>query len=189
MYRVSPFTYLISAILSVGLANAPVSCSKIELLHFDPLPGTKCGSYLESYIRTAGGRVTNPDATSACSFCPVANTNDFLKSLRIYYDDRWRNFGIMWTYVVFNVCAAVLLYWMFRLPKKSKKLPPPENVSDSPPLAPPEPHDKVELDMDLDEEEFRNAILKMRVMVDEGKFVGSVRSKLSRDTEQADCEL
>jgi hypothetical protein len=186
MYRLSPFTYLISAILSVGLANAPVRCSKIELLHFDPLPGTKCGTYLEPYITAAGGYVTNPDATSACSFCPVAKTDDFLKSLRIYYSERWRNFGIMWVYVVFNVCAAVFLYWMFRLPKKSKKVPPLQNVSVLPPPPPPA---AAELDMDLDEEEFRNAILKMRVMVDEGKFVGSVRSTLSRDTEQADCAL
>jgi len=179
MYRVSPFTYLISAILSVGLANAPVRCSKIELLNFDPLPGTKCGTYLESYITAAGGYVTNSDATSACSFCPVAKTDDFLKSLRIYYNERWRNFGIMWIYVVFNVSAAVFLYWLFRLPKKSKKAPPSSA----------EPQDETKLSMDLDEAEFSNAILKMRAMVDEGKFVGSVRSKLPRDTEQADCEL
>ncbi|TVY18623.1 ZEB2-regulated ABC transporter 1 [Lachnellula arida] len=187
MYRVSPFTYLISGILSVGLANAPVSCSKIELLHFDPLPGMKCGSYLKSYVENAGGRVINPDATSACSFCQVDNTNDFLKSLRIYYDDRWRNFGILWIYVIFNVCAAVFLYWMFRLPKKIKKGTP-QNISD-PPLPQSEHHDKVELDADLDEEELRQAILKMRLMVDDGKFVGSMSSKLSGNTEEADCEL
>jgi len=129
----------------------------------------------------------NPDDHSACSFCQVDNTNDFLKSLRIYYDDRWTNFGILWIYVLFNVCAAIFLYWMFRVPKKIKKGTP-ENISD-PPLPQSEPDD-VKKDLDLDEEEFREAILKMRLMVDEGKFVGSVRSKLSGNTlRQADCEL
>jgi ABC-type multidrug transport system permease subunit len=32
MYRISPFTYLISGMLSVGLANQSVHCSPIEVL-------------------------------------------------------------------------------------------------------------------------------------------------------------
>jgi hypothetical protein len=34
------------------------------------------------------------------------------------YADRWRNFGIFWSYSVFNVAAAVLLFWLTRVPKR-----------------------------------------------------------------------
>jgi ATP-binding cassette, subfamily G (WHITE), member 2, PDR len=35
-------------------------------------------------------------------------------------DERWRNFGIMWLFIVFNVAGALFLYWLTRVPKKSK---------------------------------------------------------------------
>jgi hypothetical protein len=37
------------------------------------------------------------------------------------YDLRWRNFGIMWAFIIFNVFGAVLFYWLARVPKKPKE--------------------------------------------------------------------
>jgi hypothetical protein len=31
------------------------------------------------------------------------------------YSERWRNFGIGWAYVVFNIFGTVLMYYMFRV--------------------------------------------------------------------------
>jgi ATP-binding cassette, subfamily G (WHITE), member 2, PDR len=121
MYRVSPYTYLVSAVLSVGLANAPVHCSSIEFLKLDPLPGTTCYSYLSPYIEMAGGYLVNPEATSSCEYCPISNTNAFLKLVSSNYDERWRDFGILWVYVGVNVIMALFFYWLVRVPKKSKK--------------------------------------------------------------------
>jgi ABC-type multidrug transport system permease subunit len=121
MYRVSPYTYLVSAVLSVGLANAPVHCSSIELLKLDPLPGTTYDSYLNPYITMAGGYLVNPEATSSCEYCPISNTNAFLKLVSSNYDERWRDFGILWVYVLVNVIMALFFYWLVRVPKKSKK--------------------------------------------------------------------
>ena len=119
MYRVSPFTYLISAMLSTGLANTKVRCSEIELLTFNPAAGMTCGEYLAPFIRMAGGAVYNPSATEACQFCSLADTNTFLKSVVSDFGERWRNLGIIWAYVAFNVVAAGFLYWLARVPKKS----------------------------------------------------------------------
>ncbi|KUJ09554.1 putative ABC transporter [Mollisia scopiformis] len=117
MYRVSPFTYLVSAVLSTGLANAPVTCSSIELLHFEPLANTTCSSYLSSYLETAGGYLANPSATSDCSYCPLKDTNAFLSLLSSSYDTRWRDFGLLWVYVVVNIALAMFWYWLARVPK------------------------------------------------------------------------
>ena len=120
MYRVSPFTYLVDGMLATGLANNVATCSSIELSVFNPRRGQTCGEYLQSYISKAGGAILNPNATQQCQFCPVADTNAYLTILNSSYAHRWRNFGIMWAYIVFNVCGALFLYWLVRVPKKSK---------------------------------------------------------------------
>jgi len=121
MYRISPFTYLVSAMLSTGIANTAVVCSDIEFLHLDPPVGSTCGTYFADYIAVAGGYLQDINATSDCSFCSVADTNALLRSLNIDYADRWRNFGIMWAYIIFNVFMAVGLYWLARVPKNKKE--------------------------------------------------------------------
>ncbi|KAI0028777.1 AtrD, ABC-transporter [Vararia minispora EC-137] len=120
MYRVSPFTYLVEGMLSVAIANAPATCSATELSIFDPPAGQTCGQYMQTYMSTAGGLLSNPNATSACSFCPVTNTNTFLSQIFSYYGHRWRDFGILWVYIIFNAGAALFFYWLARVPKGSR---------------------------------------------------------------------
>lgn len=33
------------------------------------------------------------------------------------YSTRWRNYGLGFAYIVFNICAAVLLYYLLRVRK------------------------------------------------------------------------
>jgi ATP-binding cassette, subfamily G (WHITE), member 2, PDR len=118
LYRsVSPFTYLVSALLSVGLAHAPVQCSSIELRIFNPRSGQTCGQYMAAFINETGGSVSNPAATVNCEYCPLTTTDSFLKSVNADFHDRWRNFGLMMAYIAFNVTAALFLYWLVRVPK------------------------------------------------------------------------
>ncbi|KAI0139473.1 ABC-2 type transporter-domain-containing protein [Hypoxylon sp. NC0597] len=118
MYRVSPLTYIISAMLSVGVANHEVHCDDLELLHFQPPPGETCGEYITPYKQQAFGAIYNPESTTNCNFCSLANTNTFLATVDSYYDDRWRNLGLIWAYIAFNIGAALLIYWLARVPKK-----------------------------------------------------------------------
>ncbi|TVY82747.1 ZEB2-regulated ABC transporter [Lachnellula suecica] len=123
MYRVSPFTYLASAMLSVGLANNDVVCAANEFLTFDPPSGETCATYLAPYIASTGGsisQITNPNATANCKFCGLASTNQFLASLSASYENRWRDSGFLWIFIVFNAVMAVFLYWLVRVPKKTK---------------------------------------------------------------------
>ncbi|KAL8693936.1 MAG: hypothetical protein Q9218_001350 [Villophora microphyllina] len=126
MYRVSPFTYLVSGMLATGLANTNVTCSSIEYSHFNPPSDKTCIQYLQPYIDLAGGYVNNPDAGSQCEFCTARDTNVYLEALSSQYSTRWRNFGIMWAFIIFNVAAALFFYWLARVPRKQK-------VQESPP--------------------------------------------------------
>ncbi|XMA11583.1 hypothetical protein WAI453_004374 [Rhynchosporium graminicola] len=123
MYRLSPFTYLVDAMLSVGLADTNVVCSSTELRSFVAPAGQTCGEYMNAWISTQGkgGYLQDANAIGNCSYCALDSTNQFLNLLGSSYDHRWRNFGFMWIYIVFNACAALALYWLFRVPKKAKK--------------------------------------------------------------------
>ncbi|KAF5373389.1 hypothetical protein D9757_009736 [Collybiopsis confluens] len=121
MYRISPFTYLVDAMLSVSLANAPAFCSSVEISIFDPPSGQTCATYLQPYMTIAGGALSNPNATSQCQFCAITSTNAFLAQVNSFYSNRWRNFGFMWIYIVFNFFAALGFYWLGRVPKNTKK--------------------------------------------------------------------
>lgn len=120
MYRISPFTYLIDGMLATGLANNAIVCSSIELVSFNPPSGQTCGQYMSTYINTAGGYIVNDSATANCEFCTAASTNVYLAQLSSQYSTRWRNFGLMWVYIIFNVFAALALYWYARVPRKQK---------------------------------------------------------------------
>ncbi|KAF2675522.1 hypothetical protein BT63DRAFT_450509 [Microthyrium microscopicum] len=121
MYYVSPFSYLASSMLSVGTANAPVTCLDYEYLMFTPPSGQNCGDYMKAWISSAGGYLQNPAATDTCAFCSISDSNTFLAQVNSRYEDRWRNFGIMWAFVIFNIVGALFLYWLARVPKKSAR--------------------------------------------------------------------
>ncbi|KAI9935030.1 hypothetical protein ASPWEDRAFT_117761 [Aspergillus wentii DTO 134E9] len=121
MYRVSPFTYLVSAVMSTGLAGADVKCSDIELLALQPPSGQNCSAFLDTYVANYGGRLLNGDATSDCQVCSLSTTDQFLEEMSMSPSDTWRNVGLLFVYVGFNFFAAIFLYWLVRVPKNSRK--------------------------------------------------------------------
>lgn len=118
MYWVSPMTYLTSGALSTGLHGVPVECAAREIVQIPAQAGLSCGEFLDPFVSAAGGRLVQAASDSACGWCPAATTDDIMHNFGINYDDRWRNFGLLWLYIVFNVGAALGLYWLARVPKK-----------------------------------------------------------------------
>ena len=121
MYRVSPLTYWIAGMADAMLGGRAVQCAADEVSVFNPPAQQTCGQYLQAYLKTAPGTLQNPDATSDCKYCALNNADQFLAGVNIYYSERWRNFGLVWVYVAFNVVAAVWLYWFFRVRKSNGK--------------------------------------------------------------------
>ncbi|MCJ1270047.1 hypothetical protein MMC22_009941 [Lobaria immixta] len=117
MYRVTPVTYFIDALVSTGLSGVEVICAANEILNFDPTDGQDCDSYLKEYMHEMGGSLLNPGATQQCQFCPVSTTDNLLAAIGIQYEDRWRNFAITLVYSAINVAGALCFYWIFRVPK------------------------------------------------------------------------
>lgn len=115
MYRVSPLTYIVDGIAATGLFGRPIQCSTSEIHVFAPPSGQTCGNYLQNYLTQASGQLLNPASTSHCQYCPLSNANQFLAISGISWSTRWRNVGIMWVYIAFNVTMAMALYYAFRV--------------------------------------------------------------------------
>ncbi|KAJ5930413.1 CDR ABC transporter [Penicillium verhagenii] len=115
MYRVSPFTYWTGAMASTQVHGRHVVCATDELSIFNPPSGQTCWEYLEKYATATGGQVLNKAATSSCEYCAVTIADQYVAGSGIYYSQRWRNYGIVWAYIVFNIFIAVLTYYLFRV--------------------------------------------------------------------------
>ncbi|KAG4432132.1 hypothetical protein IFR05_012387 [Cadophora sp. M221] len=117
MYRVNPFTYWISGIAATLLHSREVECSSSEMSVFSSPVGQTCGEYLNSYLENAPGYLLNPNSTEACQYCSIRNGDIYLAGPKIYWNERWRNFGILWAFIVFNFFLAIVLYYVFRVKK------------------------------------------------------------------------
>ncbi|KAI8989100.1 pleiotropic drug resistance ABC transporter [Trametes punicea] len=116
MYRLSPYTYLIEALLGQALGKMPIQCSPVELVTIQPPLGQTCSQYLNSYISLAGGYITNPDATSGCQYCSFSTTDAFLgTSFNIFYSHHWRDLGIFAAFICFNVFCIYSFTYIFRV--------------------------------------------------------------------------
>lgn len=86
-----------------------------------PPSGQTCGAYLQSYATAAGGTIYNPFATADCQYCSVSNADQYLASVAISYTTRWRDYGIGFAFIVFNIFMAVVFYYLIRVRKGSGK--------------------------------------------------------------------
>lgn len=116
-YRINPFTYLVEGLLGVGLTGIPISCSETELVQFSPAANSTCGEYMAAFMEVAGGMLLDPNATNICRYCALATSDTYLESISVSYDNRWRDWGLLWMFIVFNVVLAIFLYWALRVPK------------------------------------------------------------------------
>ncbi|AAS50897.2 ABR126Wp [Eremothecium gossypii ATCC 10895] len=117
-YRISPLTYLVSSIMSTGMAKAKIQCAPEELVKFIPPAGQTCEQYLRPFQSYAQGTaLLNPTATDLCTMCPMQSSDTFLAGLGIYYKNRWRDWGIFMVFIFTNIAGFILFYWFLRVPK------------------------------------------------------------------------
>jgi ATP-binding cassette, subfamily G (WHITE), member 2, PDR len=120
MYRVSPFTYWVAGMISTQLHDRQVVCSASETSIFDPPANQTCGDYMANYLNLATGQLQNPADTSQCRYCSISVADEFLAGSNIFWDERWRNFGLVWAYFFFNVFLSVLTYYLVRVHRWNK---------------------------------------------------------------------
>jgi ABC-type multidrug transport system permease subunit len=103
MYYVNPSTYFIGGILAATLHEQPVNCADYEAAQFIAPSGQTCYEFAQDFLDRAGrGYLLSPNATEMCGYCPYASGDEYLASLHIQPDQKWRNFGIFLVFCVTN---------------------------------------------------------------------------------------
>ncbi|OEJ83075.1 ATP-dependent permease PDR12 [Hanseniaspora osmophila] len=115
MYKVSPFTYVVQSLVSSIVHNKKVICNPHEFAILDPPQGQTCEQFLAFYRDENKGYIDNPDATDNCRYCPYTVSDQIVEQYGIRWDQRWRNFGLLWAYIVFNFVAMCVCYYIMRV--------------------------------------------------------------------------
>ncbi|KAJ3516223.1 hypothetical protein NLJ89_g1261 [Agrocybe chaxingu] len=111
------FSFFYALVLTFNaIGRQEVNCSPVEFVSINPPAGLTCQQYMAAYMSFAGGYLTNPDASSACQFCSIRTTDQFLElGFNIRYENRWRNLGILVAFSVFNTILIFALTYIFRI--------------------------------------------------------------------------
>lgn len=103
MYWVSTYHYGIEGFIVNDLHGKSVVCESEEFFKILPPANQTCGSYMSDFFSGgAPGYVNNPEATSECEYCPYKVGDEFYAPYEWSFDHRWRNFGILIGFCVFN---------------------------------------------------------------------------------------
>ncbi|AGO13729.1 AaceriAGL142Cp [[Ashbya] aceris (nom. inval.)] len=119
MYYISPVTYLVSALLATGTGNATIECAPEELIKFVPPKQQLCALYLAPFRDVEQATLLNPTATDLCLVCPMRSSDFYLAMVNIYYENRWRDWGIFIIFIITNIIGFIATYWYVRVPKST----------------------------------------------------------------------
>ncbi|EFA79741.1 ABC transporter G family protein [Heterostelium album PN500] len=115
MYPLNPCRYFLEGIVTNVLRYVQVKCTDEDLFKFDPPAGMTCGNYTSEFnTYKLSGYIDNPDATSQCGYCTYNNGPEYYENLDWSFDNRWRNFGILTCYWVFNTALVILFVYLTR---------------------------------------------------------------------------
>ncbi|OAL53270.1 ABC drug exporter AtrF [Pyrenochaeta sp. DS3sAY3a] len=115
MYWVNPSTYWIGGVLAATLHDIPVRCQRSETAIFNVPSGQTCASYAQDFLSQASGYLLNGNATSDCQYCPYTVGDDYLSSINIKAEHKWRNFGIFLAFCISNWALVYFFIWSVRI--------------------------------------------------------------------------
>ncbi|KAI8068628.1 ABC-2 type transporter-domain-containing protein [Gongronella butleri] len=123
MYWLDPFHYYIEGLTVNEMNDMAVQCSNEDLIKFLPPAGQTCIQYAAEFLNTTGvtGYLSNPNAVAPeqCGYCLYNTGNEFFESRFGWsFANKWRNFGILLAYLIFNIALVVVLVYLRRKPRR-----------------------------------------------------------------------
>ncbi|KAJ1753204.1 ATP-binding cassette transporter snq2, partial [Coemansia sp. RSA 1821] len=118
LYWLSPYMYFIEGLITNDLHGSKVQCHPEELYTFEPPSNMTCNEYAGQWVQSATGYINNPDDSSACKFCPYSVGDEFYRTLSWSFSHRWRNFGILFGFIAFNIAFTMLMIRVYKVNKR-----------------------------------------------------------------------
>ncbi|WFD34808.1 hypothetical protein MCUN1_001652 [Malassezia cuniculi] len=114
MFYLSPFTWVMEGILGNAIGGVEVKCAIDEMQEIVPPTGQSCQQYMGSFKR--GYTVEHE---GKCLYCLYKYGDDYLGDNKLDATDRYRDLGIMFAYIAFNIALLFTLFYLFRIHKWS----------------------------------------------------------------------
>ncbi|CAO3635400.1 unnamed protein product [Cunninghamella echinulata] len=123
MYWLDPFHYYIEGLTVNEMENVPIECTNEDLIRFTPPPGQTCYEYTRIFFEkyNATGYISNPNATQPeqCGYCTFATGEEFFETTYQWTPgSKWRNFGILIAFLLFNIFLTIFLVYLRRKPRR-----------------------------------------------------------------------
>ncbi|GKZ28499.1 hypothetical protein AbraIFM66950_008357 [Aspergillus brasiliensis] len=119
MYYLDPFTYLIGGLLGEVLWDSPVHCGEKEWVNIALPANETCGSYMNTFVESAGGYIRDANSQTSCQYCQYAKGSEYALQFNLkaeYYS--WRDTGIT---ALFCISTYVCVFLMMKLRSKKTK--------------------------------------------------------------------
>ncbi|KAJ1927065.1 ATP-binding cassette transporter snq2 [Tieghemiomyces parasiticus] len=118
VYWINPYKYYIEGVISNDLYDMKITCEEDEYLKFDPPSGNTCYEYAKEFLSVGPGYIRNLNDTSSCEYCPFKVGQEFTDNLSWEYSNKWRNFGILFAFVGFNLIVTCIGLKYYRANKR-----------------------------------------------------------------------
>ena len=104
MYHLTPFTYLIEGLTVNALGGLVIRCTDSQFNFLTPPSGQECLAFLEPFTTAGSGyaQLVNGD----CGYCAFSTGNEFLTTLGMSFNNRYRDVGLMCAYILFNISES-----------------------------------------------------------------------------------
>ncbi|KAI8354605.1 ABC-2 type transporter-domain-containing protein [Choanephora cucurbitarum] len=120
MYWLDPYHYLIEGLVVNVMDGVQVQCSENDYITINAPSGQTCQQYMSEFFQSGGpGYLGNPDASGSCNYCQYSRGNDYYEQrIGWSFSNRWRDFGILCAYTVFNCLMFIFFVFLFRKAKR-----------------------------------------------------------------------
>ena len=127
MFYLSPFTWLIESMMGNFIHDKVVRCLPDELNDVPTPPGTSCEQHMDFTVSLSRADQSPLDGSlpgfgyyvagqnGSCQFCSMRKGEDYLSSIKLKSENRFRDIGFMFAYIVFNYLLYVGLYYLMRV--------------------------------------------------------------------------
>ncbi|CAO3634568.1 unnamed protein product [Mucor fragilis] len=120
MYWLDPYHYVIEGLVVNVMDSVEVVCGDNDWTPINSPPGMNCGDYMADFFNAGGnGYLQSNTSTGICNYCPYTKGNQFYEErIGWHFDNRWRDFGILCAYCVFNIFAFMFFVFLLRKAKR-----------------------------------------------------------------------
>ncbi|KAJ3158179.1 hypothetical protein HDU86_003134 [Geranomyces michiganensis] len=115
IYHIVPMRYFAEGVIGNELGGVAVTCTESESTAIIPPSGLTCGQYFTPFFAAGGpGQIVSQTATDLCHYCFYRVGDNFMDNLTWSYGNRWRNFGILCGFWMFNLVVVAFLVKVYR---------------------------------------------------------------------------